>query len=315
MKYHKGPQKNRGTDEDIWPKLKNPYVWVTENRMPDRDVIRNVISSWQKAPQPSTTQGKQKKKRSRPKQREFRVETMGDLKQKIIMDGLVSWPSIGAWTIGSTLFMAGWAVGSVLTGFVGFGIFSGGVAWSLTSLAWRYESIKSKVMAQMKEFERAEKDRQLDELDQKLTQDKDPRDQDALRDLRIIYDEFEAFAEEGKIPEHVRNTMRIRINDLFAACILNLRICYDLWVTARDLRGNAKKQLLENREKVLQDVIKSVETFTNVVTAVMTLSCKNGELSGVSAKLDSELAICLKVEQQLRELDSEISPSYEEYLH
>jgi hypothetical protein len=248
--------------------------------------------------------------------KKIKAGSMSDLKQKIILEGLVSWPSIGAWMIGSTLLMGGWAVGSVLVGFLGATIFGVGVAWSLTSLTMRYDSIKAKVTGEIKESIRAERNGKLDELDVKLTLDKDPRDQNALRDLRRIYAEFDEFCEGGKIPQHMRETMLVRINELFDSCVKNLEICYDLWNTARTLRGKVRQKLMDNREAILQDVVKSVENFTNVVSSIMTLSHHNGELTGVNTKLDEELAACLLMEQRLRDLGNpDVNPTYEEYLH
>lgn len=279
------------------------------------DAMRSVeraVKSFEKKEKPTRRKPEPKPEPSRGS----KPLTMSDLKKNIILEGMISWPSIASWVVGSALLMGGWAFSSLLTGFVGFCVFTGGIGWSLTSLTMRYDSIKAKVMRQIAESIRAERNKKLDELDAKLTQDKDPRDQDALRDLRSIYNEFEEFAEANRMPDHVRDAMIVRINELFDACVKNLQICYDLWDTSRSLRGNGKQKLLANRETILLDVVKSVENFTNVVTSIMTLSYKDGELGEVNTKLDSELAACLRVEQQIRNLERpEENPAFAEYLN
>jgi hypothetical protein len=246
-----------------------------------------------------------------------KYEPMKELKKKIILESLVSKTSISAWVIGSTFLFGGWAVGSALTAFGGFSVVSVGFAWSLTNLTMRYDSIKSRVMAQIKKDILYERNKKLDELDRKLCSDKDPRDQNALRELRTIYQEFDEFADAGRIPDHIKDSMSVRVNELFESCVKNLQTCYDLWDTSRSLQGKSRQKLLSNREAILLDVISCVENFTNVVTSLMTATCKNGELDGVANKLDEELAACLRVEQQLRDLESpgvgNVGAEYEQY--
>ncbi len=241
---------------------------------------------------------------------------MNDLKRDILKEGLVNVPSVVAVCGGFTAFLVGLAGGGVII--AGLGVLSvlAGAGWSATNLTLNFDSIKAKILADRAKALRDERDRRLDDLDDRLIRDRDPRDQTYLREIRRMYDELCDDLQEKKVDAGHAETLMPRIDALFEACVTDLEFSYRLWETQRAASGETKKKIQRQRDEIITNVGQQVDRFSEAVTTLMTLGQKRGaSLQQAAAKMDEDLAIAKRVEERMNEIDHPVAPNYDEYLH
>jgi hypothetical protein len=95
-----------------------------------------------------------------------------------------------------------------------------------------------------------ERNAKLDVLDGKLSSDRDPRDQEALRNLRGLYDSFmEDVRKLGKVSVAAGGAMFSQIEEIFARCVAQLEKQHEVWLTSRKVAGDVRSRSHETEER------------------------------------------------------------------
>ena len=235
------------------------------------------------------------------------------IKNKAIMDLIASPISLGPMVGGLTLSLACLTVGSfagVFTGLISFGV---GVGILFTRFLFGLESIMQKayedIERQNKDIERQKEktfNDTLDKLDKLLCRDKDPRPENCLRELRVLYGELkEEFKIKPSTAEIVSN-----FEQLFNACVKRLQETNQLWEQHKDLSGAARRQSVDKREKIVlevermtQEIAGDIRQFKNI----MIDEPKSSELLELQKELETNLRIHRKANEQINEFKSKFS--------
>lgn len=164
---------------------------------------------------------------------------------------------------------------------------------------------------QMDEIKRREK--LLDDLDNRLSKDKDPRDEDLLRDLRSMIAMFQKGCDMtdplgGKITFDILSG----VDRLFRECVLHLDKTLELKENAETMATRElKKQLLVQREKMIKDIAQSIAHLGKILADITALDSglddlRDSDLSRIRAELDQNLAVARKVNERMGALTDEL---------
>jgi len=232
---------------------------------------------------------------------------MKDIKSKVMTDLFIAPITVIPGLTGATSFALGFAIGSSTLMFLGLC----GVLVAMGGAAWRFMFNMNEVAEQAAKYLEAQKMLQeqarLDDLDEKLTKDRDPRDQNYLRDLRTIYGNFTKDVNEDNIGVYVTSKMIADINAIFDQCIALLEYSYELWESSRELSDSTKAEVLRNREEILSNVEKSVISFTETINGIRALKLqdKKEEATDMQRRLATQLKVAENTQREMRNLNTQ----------
>ena len=192
-----------------------------------------------------------------------------------------------------------WGVYAAFFGFLGLLI---GLGSFLTNLTFNLEKITQRVIRQQSKQELAKKQKELDKLDKKLTRTDDETDEAVLRNLRVLHKSF------SKDANNIPTNMLDIFSDIFENCIAKLEKSYEIYLTAQEMLGDAKKQLLLHRKKLIKDVEDSVLELAGTINEIRVLKLKSEDtvLENLQKKLSSQLEVAKATEESLMEFDSQL---------
>lgn len=235
------------------------------------------------------------------------------LKRRVLLRLLGSPATVIPFMLGMTAMTASWA----LDWKPGIGLFAGlaGILAAagafVTRLLLGGERVTRDVAATLEREEQEARQRSLDELDHRLsTADEDPRPETALRDLRALVKAFD----ENSADYHGFNAssaieIHSRIGQLFDHCVESLQQTERLWQTAQELNTPAaRKPILQQREKIIEEVQASIKQLSSALVALQTLGAgdrSNAELARLRDELDQSLAVAKTVEERVNDLVKE----------
>lgn len=231
---------------------------------------------------------------------------MNDFRKKILLDLFVTPITVLPMTIGISLLMLSTILGSGW-GFIGFCCCLLGIGGLVTNFLFNLRNICDRAIMQLMEKKTKDRNTALDELDVKLSSDRDPRDQTALRNLRGIYDCLMEDLRNGKIDAAVPSSMFDQIESIFDGCVVQLERQHEIWQTSRKVTGHLKNGLLKQKDSILDEVELSVKSLAEVVDEVRALGLKShtGELSKLQQRLNSQLVAAKATDQLSTELDKQ----------
>lgn len=207
---------------------------------------------------------------------------------------------------GSTLLILSWALQfkSGLPAFAGILGVLGGIGTFVTRLLTGTDRLGEKVVAEMKAETEGARERELDRLERELAGDQDPRTEQALHDLRVLHASFEK-GEMWSSDLNVQSGFDIvsGVNQLFAACVNTLQRTLELWHTAHGVATpEAKRPILERRERLVEEVTTSMRHLSNILAEVQTVSVSSdstSKLGRIRDELDASLAVAKRVEERM----------------
>ncbi len=235
-------------------------------------------------------------------------------RKKVILD-LVSSP----WTMvpvagGLSLLMSSWAMGGGADwlAFLGVSGLLAGVGALFTRWIFRSDKIARDAFEALQAEAQKEQERTLDDLDKRLRQDKDPRPEACLEDLRSMYD---AFRKNNNLDRRLGHQSAIEITNkvekLFRSCILSLERSHELWKTSREMKtSKARDALCEERERTVEEILASTKQMAKSLDEIqaMLVVQKHDErqLAQIRQELDESLEVARRVEQRMQSLEDEL---------
>lgn len=216
-----------------------------------------------------------------------------------ISAGLLSWAS------GGSVYLTGAAVLGIL----------GGVGWMLTRMIFKVEDITEAAMqAQLDKQLQIEGDA-LDDLASQLRTDRDHRTQDYLTLLRSLRSDFEEEAQKAGI-EFRSAQVREKIGHIFGAAIQQLEQSFRLWELSQKLSGDAKEDIIQERESVLAEIAATVAQVQHAVKQFKELAkAEQGvDLAAMTEELEATMRIAKRTEERMRKIENP-SADYEAFVN
>jgi len=233
---------------------------------------------------------------------------MDEVKKKVLLDVFAS-----PWTVlpaagGLSAWMMSWAMdGSMLLNLAGLAGVLAGLGMLATRLIFGLEQITEDAYSFVNEKQRQAQETALDALDKKLRGDKDPRTQDLLRQLRHLYASFQTDAKQGKITG-TTHPILAKVDRLFRAAVKHLEQSYELWKTARRMRGDTRKSVGQERDEMIQEVAETVEHLSRTINQFHAFKSKEAdtELVKLREELDETMRVARRAEERVAALGKQL---------
>lgn len=182
-------------------------------------------------------------------------------------------------------------------------------------LSLRWATYTQKALDNARIGEEQARQQELDDLRQRLQFDNDSRTDDLLEDLRVVTSSLAK--EVGEASGWVRSMaldIKVVVDQLFNACVCYLDKTQELYATAQSVRNKTiKKENLDAREKLIEEVQKSLHQLGEILANVRAINLKRAtsaqggavESAGLE-QLRNELALKL---QSAKDIESAVTSS------
>ena len=232
---------------------------------------------------------------------------------KRVMADIVSSPLVlMPFMVGSAAFASLFALGlkgsaAVAATLVGLAGLLGSAGTFLTQFILGRDTRVKQLIEASRDKAKRDKRKALDHFHHRLTMDGDERTETAMQDLRSLR---EAFRELDKIAPDLNRAMiediQQRSEELFQQCVSSLEKTLQLWKTAENLASEiARKPILEQREKLVGEVVQTVEHMSRTLASVQGITDRSdgdARLHRLRGELDQSLEVAKKVEQRIDSL-------------
>lgn len=216
---------------------------------------------------------------------------------------------------GAVAGLASWVVGGslILTTLAVAGI-GGGLVWMIARTALNAETLTEQAMEAQRQSLRDDENRQLDNLARQLRTDRDHRTQDTLKLLRELRDDFEIVA---KRPGAELLSARIaeQISQIFQSAVNQLRESFRLMERAESVVGDARDQILNERDNLVREVQGTADRLQSVIRQYQQMrpDSQESHLKTIQDELNTNLEIARRTEQRMQELENPLK-SHESFL-
>lgn len=141
---------------------------------------------------------------------------------------------------------------------------------------------------------------ELKQLEASLVLDGDARTETALRALCRHYDDFQEKVGDGELTAAGYEVTH-RVEELFQACINQLRRSHELWEQAHDYRGDARRAVLDERDDIVQEVVVTTDHINHAVDQFRRINARRDEtdLASLREELDESLRVARVVEERM----------------
>jgi hypothetical protein len=194
---------------------------------------------------------------------------------------------IFGWMVGSATMALGGVVGAL----VGFGIFASRMIFGLDKIA---KKAQDQVLREHEE----EKNRILDDLENKLKEDRDPRPEVCLRELRSLHMLLNSSSGSWVAP------VKDDFERLFEICVRQIEKTDSLWRASRNANGVAGKTLKRERERIVQEIEATTLQLMKTIEQFKTQSVQesSSELAEARKELERTIEVAKKVDQRLADI-------------
>lgn len=232
------------------------------------------------------------------------VQTMDEVKKKVYLDIFAAPGTLLPVAAGATALMGSWAVGGNPTAtFAGIAAMLLGAGICATRLILGLESITERAYEHSLEKKRKAQEAALEHLRQRLLTDNDPRTQNCLSELRLLYSRLRDRIDQGTVNSAAYDVID-GVDQLFRTCINQLEHSVDLWETANTMRGPARKNMLEQRNELVEEICDTVVHLGSTVEKfhAVTTNKNRSELSRLRNELDRSIEVAKAVEARTEQL-------------
>lgn len=238
---------------------------------------------------------------------------MDDVKKKILLDLSSSPVSLMPFATGICLLLAAWAFGSSFFGFLGIcGVLSG-VAMFIVRLIFKMDKLKEKAQQWRQNSVLRNRQIKLDELDNKLCHDLDPRTETALRDLRSLHSDFKKHLRDGLIKGQIGSIISDKVDDLFNGCVVQLRQSFEMFKAGRKLHGKQRIELQRQRKEIVNDVIESIVELGKTITKCFSMAThRASNMADKRKELQMTMEGIARAEQEVDDMVNDRKLVYDE---
>ncbi len=229
---------------------------------------------------------------------------MDDVRRKVWLDIFAAPGVLLPLAGGLTALIASWAVGgNPALNFGGIAGILGGVGIMASRLILKLDRITQEAYDYFVQKQRSQQEQALEKLEQRLLLDQDSRTQTSLRTLRHLYGRLKEKVDSGTVTPAAYGVIE-GVDKLFQSCVKQLESSADLWETAQNMRGSARKAMLEQREQLVQEVTEAVEHLGQTVERFHELETgrHRSELGRLRRELDESMRVAREVERRTAEL-------------
>ena len=233
---------------------------------------------------------------------------MSEVRRKVFLDLFAAPSTLLPIVGGATALIVSWAMGGepsltfggIAASLAGFGLFASRLVFGL-------EAMTESAHEYVEEKHRQAREAALADLDKRLTTDRDPRTQTALRELRHLYGQFQvSVRKHGGTAANAVDVLE-KVDQMFQVCVEQLEHSYQLWMTARRLDGQAQNRTLLQRDELIRDVLVTVDHIASAVQQYegMKLTKKTKSLSRLRDELSESLSAAREAERRMAEWEKE----------
>lgn len=234
-------------------------------------------------------------------------------RRKVLLDLIAS-----PWTLvpgagGLSLLLVSWGIDQS-TGwlpFLGVAGLLAGFGTLATRWLFQHDEIARDAFADLQQEAIDLKEQELDRLAERLSQDKDPRDEKSLQHLRDLYGAFRLdTAWTKRLEGNSVLEINSQVENLFRACIASFERSVELRDAARGMRTReGQRNILESREQLLEEIEQSVRQLAGTLDNVKALSLAKTpaqDLARLRQDLSASLDVAKKVEERMHTLEAEL---------
>jgi hypothetical protein len=242
----------------------------------------------------------------------------GQLKKRVLLDLLAHPLTFGPAVAGLSALLVAWG-GEMGGGWLAFLGISGVLASGgslITQWLLRADALTRRAYASLEAEEATEKEKQLDNLYRRLKQDKDPRDEKLLKQLREVHQRFrDDTAWVGRMSQQSVVEITNKVEKLFSGCIITLERSLDLvQAAAKMTTKEGRRTALDARERLLEEVAQSIHQMAHTVDGVLAMGLQEqsaADLARIRQELDESLNVARRVEERMQTMERELGRSAE----
>ena len=225
---------------------------------------------------------------------------MNNVKRKVLLDLFASPLSLLPIVGGLTAMLGSWAIGGLpLLTFGGLAGILAGVGMFASRLIFGLERMTEQAYEYVLEQQQAHQHESLQNLHRQLEQDRDPRTERLLSQLRSLYNSLRQDIEQGKITVAAHEVLD-GVDSMFQVCVDYLDQSFRLWQTASKMKGSSRKHVLQQREELIDEVGKSVDYLESTIDQLNSVVTKKSKsnLAQLRAELDETIRVARRAEER-----------------
>ncbi len=226
---------------------------------------------------------------------------LDDVKRKVMLDLFASPGTLIPMVVGISSLLLSWAVGGDPTanaiGIIGV---LGGVGHFATRLVLGLEGMTERAYQRIVQRRQEEQKQALDDLEQRLSRDGDHRTETCLRDLRGLYRTFQNSCADGQVVASHHQVVS-QVEEVFHASVQQLERSLELYTISQKLTGTSKTEILNERERVIEEVIDTRDHLSSTIQRFQTFATRRNqsELSRLRDELDETLRVAQRTEERM----------------
>lgn len=238
-----------------------------------------------------------------------------EIRNKLLLDLFATPLSLIPIAIGMSAVLICFALNQYSTPFI-FGIISTlfGIGVALSNFILNWGQITEKALGQLKEHERKEHKKHLDQLYRNLSTTREKQDEELLVELVVLYESFMQDIELDKIKVSV--DVINQIDKIFKACVDSLNFSYELYLSASQAPKGQKQKVIDKRTLVLKEVEESIHVIHNTITEFKNLETKETQikLTQLRDDLKTQIQIAKNTKETMLSIEYDQEKDYSEYL-
>ena len=228
---------------------------------------------------------------------------MDDVNKKVLLDLSSAPVSLLPFAAGLCLMLTGWAFSSSFFGFLGVCGMLAGIATFIVRMIFQMDKLKAQARKWRLSSDSKKREIKLDELDNRLCYDLDPRTETALRRLRELQIDFKKQIRTGVIRGQVGSFISEKVDDLFDGCILQLRQSFEMFKAARKLSGKERSELQKQRKAIVDDVVKSISELGKTITKCFSMATtRSSSMADKRKELQATMEGIARAEQEVEDI-------------
>ncbi len=239
------------------------------------------------------------------------LQDQAEFRKRLLLHLLSKPGTLFPFVTGVTVLLGTWAVGPLAAGipvFAALCCILGSAGTFLTNLVLGNEKAAKKVLEEIRDEARQTREKELDELEKNLIRDGDPRTEQYLHDLRTLTArliEENSSLMHSNVDVYTALEVVAKVEELFNLSVQAIAKTLKLWDTADAISSQeARIPILEERERLIQDVKKSIEKLGTILVDVQKIDIDQGEnfnLAQLRQDLDRSIHIAREARLKVNE--------------